>query len=266
MIGLRIEEVPTPALVVDLDKVKRNIALAADRTQGRVALRPHAKTHKSVELARLQIEHGAIGVTTATLVEADGMARGGIDSVLVANEVVGAGKPEAAAELAGLTRLTVAIDDLRNARTLAAAAVAAGTQIGVVVDVDVGMGRCGVRSAEEAAALAEEAGSLEGLVFDGVMGYEGHCVHEPDPAERRRKTTDAMQRLVAAVEAIRAVGIPVGVVSAGGTGTLELTAAVEEVTELQLGSYVFMDTAYTRIVPELEIALHRARDRDQPAR
>ena len=254
-LGQPVEELPTPALVVDLDKVKRNVALASEMTRGRVALRPHVKTHKSVELAQLQVEHGAIGVTTATMLEAEAMVRGGIESVLVAHEVVGTGKLELAAELAGVNRLTVAIDDRRNARALAAAAVAAGTKIGVLVDVDTGMGRCGVRSADEAAALADEAGSLEGLVFEGVMGYEGHCVHEPDPAERRRKTSAAMQRLVAAVERIRAAGIAVQTVSAGGTGTLELTAADEQVTELQIGSYVFMDAAYTRIVPELEVAL-----------
>jgi D-serine deaminase-like pyridoxal phosphate-dependent protein len=254
-LGLPVEDLSTPALVVDLEKVMRNVALASEVTEGRVALRPHVKTHKSVELARLQVEHGAIGVTTATILEAEAMVRGGIESVLVANEVVGTGKLELAAELAGVNRLTVAIDDPRNARALATAAVAAGTTIGVLVDVDTGMGRCGVRSADEAAALAGEAGSLEGLVFEGVMGYEGHCVHEPDPEERRRRTTAAMQLLVSAVERIRAAGIAVETVSAGGTGTLELTAVVEEVTELQIGSYVFMDAAYTRIVPRFEVAL-----------
>ncbi len=254
-LGLPVEELPTPALLVELEKVTGNVALAADRARGRVSLRPHAKTHKAVELARLQVESGAIGVTTATLTEAAAMARGGIENVLLANEAVGAGKPETAAELGGLTRLTVAVDEIRNARDLAAAAVAAGTVIGFLVDVDVGMGRCGVRSAEEAAALAEEAGSLEGLAFEGVMGYEGHCVHEPDPVERRRKTLAAMERLVEAVDRIRSAGIDVGIVSAGGTGTFEITGAVEEVTELQIGSYVFMDTAYARIDPKFEVAL-----------
>ena len=254
-IGLPIEELPTPALVVDLNRVRRNVALASDRARGRVALRPHAKTHKAAELARVQVEHGAVGVTTATVLEAEAMARGGIESVLIANEVVGAGKAEAAAELAGITRLTVAVDDLRNARDLAAAAIAAGTRIGFLVDVDVGIGRCGVRSADAAAMLAEEAGSLDGLVFEGVMGFEGHCVHEPDPIERRCKAEAAMVPLIGAVNRIRAAGMTVNTVSAGGTGTLEFTGAIEEVTELQIGSYVFMDTAYARIVPEFEVAL-----------
>jgi D-serine deaminase-like pyridoxal phosphate-dependent protein len=254
-IGLPVDELPTPALLVDLEKASRNLALAAHRTRGRVALRPHVKTHKAVELARLQLEHGAVGVTAATVSEAGAMARGGIGSILIANEVVGVGKHEAAAELAGLTRLTVAIDDVRNARDLAAAAVAAGTRIGFLVEVDVGAGRCGVRSAAEAAAVAEAAGGLEGLAFDGVMGYEGHCVHEPDPAKRRRMAGAATARLVEAAESIRTAGIPVGTVSAGGTGTMAFTGAVAEVTELQIGSYVFLDTAYARIVPEFEVAL-----------
>jgi D-serine deaminase-like pyridoxal phosphate-dependent protein len=254
-LGLPVEELPTPALVVELETVRRNLAIAAERARGRVALRPHAKTHKTVELARLQVDHGAIGVTAATLGEAAALARGGIESVLIANEVVGVGKPETAAELAGTTRLTVAVDDVRNSRKLAAAARATGTTIGVLVDVDVGMGRCGVRSAEAAAALAEEAGSLEGLAFEGVMGYEGHCVHEPDPDERRRKALAAMERLVESVDRIGSAGIAVPIVSAGGTGTFEITRGVEALTELQIGSYVFMDTAYARIDPAFEVAL-----------
>ena len=131
-----------------------------------------------------------------------------------------------------------------------------GTRIGFLVDVDIGMGRCGVRSPQAAAALAEQAGALEGLAFEGLMGYcEGHCVHEPDPGERGRKTREAMGQLVEAVEAVRSAGIDVRTVSAGGTGTMEITGAVEEVTELQIGSYVFLDTAYARIVPEFEVAL-----------
>jgi D-serine deaminase-like pyridoxal phosphate-dependent protein len=254
-VGRSVEELATPVLLVDLEAVRRNIAVATECTRGRVALRPHAKTHKSVELARLQVAGGAIGVTTATVWEAAAMARGGIESILIANEVVGSEKIALAAETACTTRLTVVVDDIRNAHDLSAAAAGAGTEIGFLVDVDIGMNRCGVRSPTQARVLAARAAGLVGLSFEGVMGYEGHCVLEPDRCERAAKAAAALERLAEAVEAIVASGLPVGIVSSGGTGTYDMTSTVESVTELQLGSYVFLDTAYARVAPVFEVAL-----------
>jgi D-serine deaminase-like pyridoxal phosphate-dependent protein len=245
----------TPALIIDQDLLKQNIAFLANYACGRVSLRPHAKTHKCLEISRLQIESGAAGITTATIWEASALAAAGIGDILIANQVVGSAKIVLAAQIAGVCDLTVVIDDVRNARELAAAAVAEGTSIGFLVDVDVGMGRCGVRTPEQAQILAEQASVLAGLRFRGLMGYEGHCVRQQDREQRMSKTLMAMERLIQAVQAIELAGLTVDIVSAGSTGTYDLTGDVARVTELQAGSYVFSDTAYAPIVPEFRIAL-----------
>ena len=186
-VGSPVEELSTPVLIVDLDRTQKNVAFLADHARGRVDLRPHAKTHKCVEIARLQIESGAIGSFTATIWEAFELAAGGVDNILIANEVVGRERIALAAEVASSCSLTVAIDNIENARELAVAASAVGTSIGFLVDVDVGMERCGVRSPSQALALAEQAADLAGLNFRGLMGYEGHCVRQPDSNDGRRK-------------------------------------------------------------------------------
>ena len=220
-----------------------------------VRLRPHAKTHKSPHVAALQIAEGALGATTATVWEADELARAGIDDLLIANEVVGAAKVRRLAEAAASARITVAIDAVENAGELSAAVTAEGCELGVVVDVDVGMGRCGVRSAGEAVALARAVAELRGLRFRGVMGFEGHCTFEPDSDQRARLAGDAIARLLESAEAIAASGLPVEVVSAGGTGTFDSTGTDLRITELQAGSYAFMDTSHAAIVPGFDFAL-----------
>src|SRR5206468_12804717 len=137
--------------------------------------RPHAKSHKCAQIARMQVEAGAVGITAATVWEAVTLVRAGIEDVLIANEVVGEEKIRQLALAAQNARITVAVDDERHARALSAAAGAAGSEIGVLVDVDVGMDRCGVRNREEALRLAEQLSRLPGLRLRGVMGYEGHC-------------------------------------------------------------------------------------------
>lgn len=255
-LGCRREELTTPALVLDLDAAERNIAAMAKRMAALpAALRPHVKVHKSTELARRQIEAGAIGVTTATVWEAEAMAEGGVDDVLVANQVVGASKERAAAQLAGRIRLTVAVDDVGNVDALAAAAREAGTVLGALVEVDTGMGRAGARSIAEAVALARHVARADGVELRGVVGYEGHCMLEPDRALRVAKAGAAMEHLVEAAQAIRDAGLEVPVVSAGGTGTWDLTGAHPGVTEIQAGSYVVMDAFHESLVPGFEVAL-----------
>src|SRR5437764_9735568 len=144
-IGRRWRDLATPALILDRQVLVRNIATMAARLPGPARLRPHAKSHKCAQIARLQLDAGAIGLTTATVWEAAALSRAGVPDLLIANEVVGGEKIEALAETARAARVTVAVDDAGNAGTLAAAAREAGSEIGVLVDVDVGMGRCGVR-------------------------------------------------------------------------------------------------------------------------
>jgi D-serine deaminase-like pyridoxal phosphate-dependent protein len=255
-IGRARQDVPTPALVLDLDATRRNIDQMARRMRGLSArLRPHTKVHKSPELARLQIAAGAIGVATATVWEALAMAEAGIADILVANQVVGAERMAALAAAAARSHLTVAVDDHGNLDQLSAAARAAGCQIGVLVELEVGNGRCGARSQAEALGLAEHAAALSGIVLRGMMGYEGHCMAERDPARRAEMARAAMAYLVATVDLVEKAGHPCEIVSAGGTGTYAVTGDYPRVTEIQAGSYVFLDAGILDQSPEFEPAL-----------
>ncbi len=246
----------TPALILDLDAARRNIRFMADRMRTLPAkLRPHIKVQKCVELALMQVEAGAIGVCTATVWEAIVMSRGGIKDILIANQVGGAEKIAALARAARQGYLTVAVDDVRNAQDLSDAVVAAGSKLDVLIEVDVGMGRGGVRSAEEAVALAQWLDKLPGLRLRGVQGYEGHCMLEPDRSVRIAKARQAMDYLCMVVDRLAEAGFGCEVVSAGGTGTYDITGANPRVTEIQAGSYVFMDNFHGNLVPGFERAL-----------
>jgi len=247
--------VATPALILDAAALHRNIAAMAARMQGPTWLRPHAKSHKCAQIACMQVEAGAIGITAATVREAAAFVEAGIQDVLIANEVVGEAKIRLLAAVARDGRVTVAVDDPRNAELLSAAARVAGSEIGVLVDVDVGMDRCGVRSREEALRVAEHVQRLPGLHLRGVMGYEGHCVLEKDREARGRKAGAAMEYLLSIADALAAAGFPVEVVSAGGTGTYDLTGLNPRVTEIQAGSYVFMDATRLAIISEFAPAM-----------
>jgi D-serine deaminase-like pyridoxal phosphate-dependent protein len=232
-IGRRRNEVETPALILDLAVARTNIATMAEKIATLPAgLRPHAKLHKSPRIAQLQVDAGAIGIATATIREARVMADAGIDDILIANEVVGPDKVAALADIARSTRITVAVDSRANLDALSAAASAVGSTIGVLVEVDVGMGRCGVRSKEEALEVARHARDLPGIELRGAMGYEGHCMLEPDREIRVQKQGKAMSDLFEVVDYLAADGLQCEIISAGGTGTYDLTGAHPRVTEL----------------------------------
>ena len=255
-IGRSRSELETPALLLDLDVARQNIAVMAGHMErAGKSLRPHTKTHKAPQIARLQVDAGAIGVSTATAWEAIVMIDAGVDDILVANEVVGPSRIRALAEAARDGRVTVAVDSAANLDDLSAAAVAAGSVIGVLVEVDVGMNRGGVRSKEEALDVARHAVSLPGIEWRGAMGYEGHCMLEPDRALRVTKQGKAMTHLFEVVDHLAADGIECEIVSAGGTGTYDLIAAHPRVTELQAGSYVFMDAFHGSLIPGFDVAL-----------
>jgi D-serine deaminase-like pyridoxal phosphate-dependent protein len=206
-------------------------------------------------LARLQIEAGAIGVCTATVWEAMVMSQSGIEDVLIANQVGGKEKIRALARAAKNGRLSVAVDDGQNAQDLSDAARAAGSRLEVLIEVDVGMGRGGVRSPEEGVRLAQHLSKLPGLKLRGVQGYEGHCMLEPDRAVRIEKARAAMDYLGSAVDRLAEAGFACEVVSAGGTGTYDITGDNSRVTEIQAGSYVFMDNFHGNLVPGFSPAL-----------
>ena len=249
-IGRPRRELVTPALILDLDVARRNIQFMAERLRGMKArLRPHTKVQKSTELARMQVDAGAIGVCTATVWEAIEMRQSGIADVLIANQVGGREKIRALAEAARRGGLTVAVDDASNAQDLSSAAVAAGSTLDVLIEIDLGMGRGGVRSPQEAVELAETLARLPALRFRGVQGYEGHCMLEPDRAVRIAKCHAALDYIGSVVTQLKEAGFPCEVVSAGGTGTYDITGNDSRVTEIQAGSYVFMDNFHGNLVP-----------------
>lgn len=255
--GGAVEGLPAPSLVVDRAAVVRNAERMARRVaELGVTLRPHVKVHKCVELARIQVEHGAVGVTTATASEAVAMTEAGIDDVFVANQVVDPMALLSLAQAARRAKVTVAVDDARQVALLARAAETVGSTLGALVEVDVGMGRCGVRGPAEAVPLARAVLAEPALRLRGVCGYEGHCVDEPDRAVRSTEVGQAAARLGAAVAALEADGIEVGVVSAGGTGTYDLIAGEPRINELQAGSYLLMDEYHSAITPEFEPAAY----------
>jgi D-threonine aldolase len=255
-IGRRRDEVVTPALILDLPAARRNIAKMAERLRGMPAeLRPHIKVHKNPELARMQMEAGAIGISVATVWEAAVMVRAGLDGVFVVNTVAGPDKLAALAALAQEADVMVAVDDADNAAAIAAAARAADSTLGVLIEVDTGMDRAGVDAAEEAVALGERIAELTGVTLRGVTGYEGHCSLTPERDLRHRRQKAAMDFLVAVGEELRSRGLSGPIVSAGGTATWDWTATHPGVTEIQAGSYVVMDNFHGAMVGDFEPAL-----------
>ena len=242
-------DLDTPALCLDIAMAETNIQRMADRFKGSpVRLRPHSKTHKSPILAHLQLAAGAIGITCAKLGEAEVMAQAGIRDILIANQIVGDIKIARLVNLAAYSDVIVAVEDPRNAEALNAAAVDRGVRLRVIIEVDIGMGRCGTAPGEGTLALARQLVTLPGLRFCGVMGYEGHLVMTPDWEERKRKALADVAKLTATADLLRQSGIPVEIVSAGGTGTYDITGHVPGVTELQVGSYITMDAQYRETV------------------
>ncbi len=249
-LGRSRDEVTTPALLLDLEALRANLAVMQDGMQGvSTRLRAHVKVHKSPHIAQLQVEHGAIGVGCATVWEAIVMARAGIDDVFVINEVVGEEKTRALALLAREAEAKVAVDDTVQIKELSAAAAAAGSTIGVLVDVDEGMHRCGVTSSEEALPLARRIAASPGLRFMGLTGYEGHCSLEFDTARRHAMADQAMATLTGIAADLAADGLPCQIVSAAGTGTWEVTSRHPGVTEIQPGSYATMDGHHRGLDP-----------------
>jgi len=255
--GTPMMDLDTPALLIDLDAMERNVARMAEFLADKPAsLRPHFKTHKCIELARRQLAAGAIGMTAAKVSEAEVLVEAGVcDDILIANQVVGRQKVDRLMRLTKRARMIVSVDSAENVAELAAAAKAAGVTPRVLVEVDVGMGRCGVRRIGEAVVLAQQVHRVDHLEFAGVTGWEGHATFIEEREERGATGRDAMAKLIAARDAVVGAGVPVAIVSAGGTGTFEVTGTYPGVTEVQSGSYVLMDARYRGLDLVFENAL-----------
>ncbi|HEX6655889.1 MAG TPA: alanine racemase [Candidatus Limnocylindria bacterium] len=233
-------ELSTPALLVDLDIFEANVAAMSALLRGSgKTVRPHIKTHRTPELARRQLVEGAVGVTCATVGEAEAMVAAGIRDVLVANEVVDPRKLVRLAGLAREARVGVAVDAQEPVASLSEAASAAGVSVDVLIDVDVVLHRCGVTSAGDAARLAAAIDRAPGVRLRGLMGYEGRMRQGID--HRAELIAGAYQVLSEARQAVEQAGFPVEVVSAAGTSTLVEAIADPTITEIQAGVYAIME-------------------------
>jgi D-serine deaminase-like pyridoxal phosphate-dependent protein len=251
-----LADIETPALLLDLGAVERNIGRMAAFFAGRPCrLRPHVKTHKLPLIAKMQMEAGALGVTCATLKEAEAMADAGLPSILIANQIVTSGGIARLAELARRTEVIVAVDDLGNARAISKRAREADAVVNVLVEVNVGLNRCGVPPGLPSVELAQRIGGLPHLVFRGVMGYEGG-LFIADADEKIARCRQANERLTQTAELARKNGIPVEIVSAGGSNTYQITGSHPGITEVQPGSYVTMDIHNRELGVDFEQAVY----------
>ena len=242
----------TPSLIIDLDRLEENIAKMARLCEERaIALRPHAKTHKSIEIARRQLAAGAIGICCAKLGEAEVLAAGGIVSILITSPVVTA---EGCRRLAALNRLCpdlmVVADSEANAADLSGAGAASGRPLKVVLDLDVGQHRTGIAPGAGALALAGTIAALPHLSLAGIQGYAGHLMHVHDRREREAATLAVMAMLAGMRAALEEQGLPCPIVTGGGTGTFDLDPTAAVLTDLQAGSYIFMDGQYDDVWEE----------------
>jgi D-serine deaminase-like pyridoxal phosphate-dependent protein len=252
---LRKSDIETPALLVDLDVMERNLETMVEFFCNRPAkLRPHFKNHRVLELARRQIERGAIGITCARLWQAERLAGFGIRDILIANEIAGDAPIERFVELSREVPVIVAVDNPKVVRDMARLARNRKTAVNVLVDVDLGLKRCGMPPGEPAAELSRMVAE-SGLKFRGLMGYEGHLQPLLPGPDKQRVVSEAMQALARTRTLIESAGIPVGIVSCGGTGDYSIAGAYAGITENQAGSYLLMDTWYAPFAPDFKVAL-----------
>lgn len=248
--GRPISEIETPALMVDLDIMEANMDKMMqflEHSGAGVGIRPHAKTHKTPEIAMTQMERGALGICCAKLGEAEALAEGGVPDILIANQIVGERKIRRLVALSkkpGLD-LKVAVDTRENLEDISSEAARQGGRVGIVVEVEVGLRRGGVRTVEEAVELAKLAATLPGVWYAGIMGYEGHAVFMPDYEAREAAANRSYDILLGVRDAIKEqAGLDSGIVSAAGTGTFAFAAKRRGLTDIQAGSYIFMDLRY----------------------
>jgi D-serine deaminase-like pyridoxal phosphate-dependent protein len=253
--GLHKSQIETPALLVDLDAMEHNLRLMAEFFSNRRAkIRPHFKNHRVLELAALQMQNGAIGITCANLWQAERLVYAGIRNVLIANEIAGEASLRHYVALTREAPVMIAVD---NASVVQELARVAGNHVGnvpVVVDIDLGLKRCGVPPGEPALALVNVVVGC-GLHLRGIMGYEGHLQPLEPGADKTRLVCEAMEKLADTKRCIEAAKIPVEIVSCGGTGDYTLVTPYPVVTEVQAGSYLLMDTWYAPFAPQFQLSL-----------
>ncbi len=251
MIGKPVGELPTPVIVADYNDIVSNLSKLDEYfNNGNCKIRPHFKSHKCVTLARLQMTYkNTIGITCAKVSEAEQLVGGGVNDILIANQVIGVDKVRRVALINEKATVRVAVDSIEGIKQLGNAAREVGVEIGALVEVDIGMNRGGVQPGKPVLDLAEAISSTKGLRFDGLQSYEGHIVTLPDYNERKKLVEKDMLPLLESRALLEQKGFSV-FVSSGGTGTYDITGNIEGIDELQCGSYALMDSAYKKIRPE----------------
>ena len=245
--GTPMEELDTPCLVIDMDALDHNMDVIADFYQGRSSkLRGHAKNHKTPAIAHRQIRRGGTvgGVCAAKVSEAEVMVHGGIPSVFITSEIVEPIKIDRLCALANQAELMVACDQAANARDLSKAAQARGVELGVVIEIETGLRRCGVREIDAGVVLAKEIDSLPGLRFRGVMSHQA-ITAMPDREDRAVEANRTIKGVIDLKDAIEGAGISMDIVSTGETWSYDVAADIPGVTEIQGGSYLMMETHYS---------------------
>lgn len=247
-IGVTVGSVDTPALLLDLDAFEHNLDTLHATLAGlpAVRVRPHAKSHKCPEIALRQLARGAVGICCQKVSEADALVRGGIQDVVVVNEVVGSPKLERLARLARTARIGVAVDDAENVDDVERAAREAQVMLDVLVEVDVGLNRCGVEPGPPAVALARHVAGKKHLRFAGLQAYQGRAQHVRSFEERRAAAAAAADKVRITLGLLAREGLQAATVTGGGTATYRFDAASGVYTEIQPGSYIFMDADYSR--------------------
>ena len=243
---VHLDELPTPSLLLDMDLFEANLdKMSLNARRHSIGLRPHAKTHKCPEIARRQVEAGALGACSATIHEAEVLAAGGISGLLITSEMVGRNKME---RLVALTRrqpdTMSVVDDIAHARQLNDAAEAGGVRLNVLVDIDPMGRRTGTTAGDPAMELAEGILKLSRLNLRGVHSYSGASSHVVGFAERKAHSKEVMAPPIETYQRMKKAGMPVEILTGASTGTYNIDPFLEEITEMQVGSYVFMDVDY----------------------
>ncbi len=249
--GMDQADIHTPCLVLDLAALERNIAkLGRYAADNGVRHRAHGKMHKSVDVAKLQVElGGAAGVCCQKVAEAQVFAAGGIKDVLVSNQATSPGQIARLARMPKFgARISVCVDTVANVADLSKAAVAEGTELFCLVELEVGANRCGVETPAQVVEIATAIDAAPNLTFDGIQAYQGAMQHDPTFAGRRAKAEVVAELTRAAVDALTAAGLPPRIVTGGGTGSFEFEATLGVHNEIQCGSYAFMDADYARVL------------------
>jgi 3-hydroxy-D-aspartate aldolase len=247
--GLNKANLPTPALLVDLDRFEANLKTMADHCQRQgCRTRPHAKTHKCPEIARRQVAAGAVGICVATVPEAEAIVDGGVRSVLLTSPILDPGKITRMLNLAKTgAEIMLAVGHPREMEMLIEAVESARVAVSVLLDLDVGDGRSGIVPGKEALELAQMAARSKYLRFRGVQAYSGSSAHVVGFEAREKSSRTAMNKAVAMRDDLEKAGLDAPIVSGGSTGTYNIDSTIKGVTELQVGSYIFMDVWYMRI-------------------